>query len=328
MKDSLKIKESLIMNGRELTINNKTSGRLIGEVLVEEFDKSGNCIFSETNTNDVTLAGSIYVLEQIFKKSSKSGYRFLHSSVVPTGQFGQDSQAEMKCVDDSTKKWNDLQPDNMDKYISDEYIFGFMVGYGGETATSVVTPRYESATLEDSSNNASFLPLRIVKGTDIDPVDDGINYYIKYSDKDNGLNYFYGKGFTSEPNIYTRWADGAGDVQKAQLDYNVPILTYAEIILDIDEVDVREYFSATSSDQCYINQLGLIAGKPVWVRDDNGTYIKDNDKYISVSSDVTNVERYRLDFDDVKLVTTLNFKSKDLSNDENKIKFTYKVYCL
>ena len=45
----------------------------------------------------------------------------------------------------------------------------------------------------------------------------------------------------------------------------MPILTYAEVVLDIDELDIREFFSATNSEQCYINQLGLVAGKPVQI---------------------------------------------------------------
>ena len=330
MKDSLKISESLIMNGRKLTVNNKTSGRLVGEVVVEEFDKYGNNIFSETTYNDVSLPGSIFVLEQIFKKASDSSYRFLHNNIVPTGTFNSQKTSILKSVENPSEKWNtktDLNKMN-NNYISDEYIFGFMVGYGGETSTSVVSPKYESAVLSDSNNASSFLPFRIVKSDELDPVDNGINYYIRYVDSTDGKKYFYGKGFTSEPKIYTKWSDGSGDVNEGDLGYDVPILTYAEVILDIDETDIREFFPATNSDQCYINQLGLIAGKPIWTKDDKGTYTLNNGEYVAIGSNDTTSERYRLDFDDVKLVTTLNFKSKDLSNDENKIKFTYKIYCL
>ena len=331
MKESLKINESLTMDGRKLTINNKASGRIIGEVLVEEFDKYGNNVFSETTYNDVTLPGSIFVLEQIFKKASASSYRFLHKNVIPTGTYSDQGEGTMRAVSDSSSEWNTLVSDNMDEYISDEYIFGFMVGHGGETSTSIISPKYESATLVDSNNASSFLPLRITDSNDLDPVDDGINYYIKYKDPSTEYgdkSYFYAKGFTNVPKIHTKWADGSGDVTESQTTYDVPILTYAEVVLDIDELDIREFFSATDSDQCYINQLGLVAGKPVWVQDDKGTYVLDeNNKYVAVDSKVSGT-RYRLDFDDVKLVTTLNFKSKDLSNNENKVKFTYKVYCL
>ena len=321
MKDSLKIKESLIMNGKKLTINNKSSGRLIGEVLVEEFDKYGNNIFSETTYNDVTLPGSIFVLEQMFKKVSSSGFRFLHKNTVPTGTFSSQGIGEL----------NINSNENISSsYITDEYVFGFMVGNGGETSISVVSPKYESSTLSDGNDSSSFLPFRCISTDELDPVDDGINYYIKHTDKN--MKYFYAKGFTVEPKIYTKWSDGSGDVRSEQIDYNVPIITYAEVVLDIDELDIREFFGYSNSEKCYINQLGLVAGKPIWTKDTKGTYRYDNDsgEYKPIASDESIDEnlRYRLDFDDVKLVTTLNFKSKDLSNDENKIKFTYKVYCL
>ena len=202
-----------------------------------------------------------------------------------------------------------------------------MVGHGGESATGVISPKYEATTLVDANNVSSFLPFRCINKTELDPVDDGINYYIKHSD--DTTNYFYAKGFTYEPKIYAKWSDGSGDVNKNQLDYNVPILTYAEVVLDIDETDIREFFTVSNSEQCYINQLGLVAGKPIWEKDPKGTYkLDENGNYIPADNTVSANDRYRLDFDDIKLVTTLNFKSKDLSNDENKIKFTYKVYCL
>lgn len=328
MKESLKFKESLIMNGKKLTINNKPSGKIIGEVKVEEFDKYGNNIFSETTHNDVTLPGSIFVLEQIFKKASNS-YRFLHDNVFPIESYGSQKTTELQMYNNS-KVWNETNLDDtkLNEYISDEYIFGFMVGHGGESSTSIISPKYESSTLNDINNSSSFLPFRKVSSSEINPMDDAVDYYIKHVDTEKNENYFYAKGFTIEPRILTKWSDGSGDVSKSQLDYDVPILTYAEVILDVNEEDIREFFSLENSEQCYINQLGLVAGKPVWVEDNKGNYIKnDNGEYVKVSSDTTGT-RYRLDFDDVKLVTTLNFKSKDLSNNENKIKFTYRVYCL
>lgn len=331
MKDSLKISESLIMDGKKLTINNKSSGRLIGEVLIEEFDENGTNIFSNTTYNDISLPGSIFVLEQIFKKASTSSYRFLHNADMPVGIYGSNLSKTLENIDGTTFKWNNLvnvTADDMNKYISDEYIFGFMVGHGGETSTSIISPKYESSSLCDTNSVSSFLPIRSLSSSELDPVDEGINYYIKYTNPDDGKKYFYAKGFTSEPKIYIKWSDGSGDVKPGQLDHDIPILTYAEIVLDINESDIRDYFLATNSEQCYINQLGLVAGKPIWVEDPKGTYKKVDDNYIAIDSDDKDNIRYRLDFDDVKLVTTLNFKSKDLSSDGNIIKFTYKVYCL
>ena len=81
-----------------------------------------------------------------------------------------------------------------------------------------------------------------------------------------------------------------------------PIYTYAKLVMDIDTVDVREYFRAADGtiSNCRVNQLGLIAGR-------------------QLSGDV---------YDDMKLVTIVNFKGRDLSNDENTLKMRYKIYCM
>lgn len=330
-RDNIKLGESLSMNGMRLNLSHKPAN-IIGEVTVEEYDKFGNKLFSETNQNDVTLSGSIFVLEQIFKTVSGS-HRFLHSNKMPIGTFNDQGTGTMYTIDPNdgdTTEWNSTNINALadpSSYISDEHIFGFMVGHGGESSISVNAPKYESNILSDNAGKSSFLPLRIINkaNEELDPVDDAINYYIKLSTTDK--DYFYAKGFTQEPAISTKWADGSGEVKASDINYDTPILTYSQVVLDIDEKDIREFFDATNSDQCYINQIGLVAGKPVWIQDPRGTYKLENGKYIAVDSSYKG-DRYRKDYDDVKLVTTLNFKSKDLSNDENKLKFIYKVYCL
>ena len=295
LNDSLKINESLLMNGELLEIHNHISGKFIGEVTVEEIDKFGNTIFSETSRNDITLPGSIYVLEQMFKKCAKNISRFNHPiNNLPIGSYSPNTINNSGDLGSSTIDSEKLTED----YISSERIFGFMVGRGGETAGSLLSPRYESTNLEDHTNTPSFLPIRKVNKSDADPLDGNTKYYLKYENSDN--KYFYAKGFETEPTINVKYGDGSGDVTNSNIDYDVPILTYAEVVLNISEQDIREYFNAVDSSECYINQLGLVAGKPT----DDG------------------------DYEDIKLVTYLNFKTKDLSNDENKIRFTYKVYCL
>lgn len=340
MKDSLNFGESISINGNRLTLQH-TSGRMIGEVTMNTYDKSGKLLFSETSTNDVVLPGSIFVLEQMFKcVSSEGSYRFLHPNKFPV-KF--DSSEIIEAPD-----WN-AQPGigtDMSKYISDEYVFGFMVGQGGENASSILAPTYESSSLQDGTGTSTFIPFRITKTIidstaiigedDKNPNDDGVDYYIKINNGDK--DYYFAKGFTISPKIYTKWADGSGDVTSDDLNYNVPILTYAEMTLDIGEQDIRDFFPAANSDSCYINQLGLVAGKPKFINDLQGRLYKRNNGYTTVGpTEATKSEyeydgnravTYRKDFTDVKLITTLNFKSKDLSNDENKIKFIYKIYCL
>lgn len=289
MKESLRFGESLIMDGVKLKTA-PISGKLIGEVLVEEFNPKGDKIFSETTINDVTLPGSIFVLEKIFNTLS-SNERFLHPNSVPVGTSTDNSLVTV------TGSGNDVTIDD----LKEEYVFGFMVGNGGESATGLVASKYNSTSLiSESGDSTTFLPIRKVKEGTENVNDNGINYYLKCTNGE--YDYYYIKGFTGTANINTVYADGSGSVSAESLNmFDNPILTYAEVILEINSIDLREYFDNDSTN-CYINQLGLVAGKPK--KDDSG------------------------DFEDIKLITTLNFKSKDLSNNENRIKFTYKVYCL
>lgn len=344
MHDSIRLKEELNIDSDSnvLHMPTATSGRLVGEVTVNEYNKSGKLLFSETTHNDITLSGSIFILEQMFKRASRN-YRFLHPNQFPTSLEGSNDIVDTVeyGASDSTP-WNGrtFNNDDRDLYIADEFVFGFMVGHGGEMPSAIIAPTYENTSLKDAKSDNSYLPLRItnlvtenVTDSDRDPSDDGVDYYLKVNN--GSKNYFYVKGFTGNPTISTKWSDGSGEVLSGDIGYNVPILSYAEVTLDIDEQDIRQFFPPTQSEECYINQLGLVAGKMIFVKDPQGLYyhIPGTDTYTKVRPETFETidgqpVMYRKDFNDVKLVTTLNFKSKDLSNDENTIKFTYKIYCL
>ena len=339
LNDSLRLSESLIANDMKLSLNH-TSGKIIGQVTVDEIDKDGNILFSETTHNDITLGGSIFVLEQIFKRaSSQDCTRFNIPSQMPIITTENRPGIVNR---DNNNGIVDTSDDVRSEYISDEYIFGFMVGNGGESPSGIVSPRYESSSLVNKDNERSFLPLRIHKPAEGEPnpIDNNMDYYLKCAvgDADNGYEYYYyAKAFNGNPKIYTKWSDGSGPVEDkdkdGKIDVNVPILTYGEISLNICENDIREYFEKRDDglENCYINQLGLVAGKPVWVQDQNGRWKKDSSgtySRITNKSEFGKPDNYRLDFDDIHLVTTLNFKTKELSNNENTIKFTYKIYCL
>lgn len=359
--DSLHFREEVELENGKLQVK-PVSGRMIGEVTVNEYDKAGNLLFSETTHNDITLPGSIFVLEQMFKKGSET-YRFLHPNAFPTEYNSTNVITSKEYTEDGigNTDWNAkiLDANTIDNYISDEYTFGFMVGHGGETASSILAPTYEHNCLKDTGAVNSFLPFRVepvvadnipITDANRNPSDDGVDYYLKVTS--GTKNYFYAKGFSTKPKIYTKWSDGSGEVTSSDIGYNVPILTYAEAMLEIDEDDIRDFFQPIQSEDCYINQLGLVAGKQVWTKDRQGLYYHDisSNTYtkekptgtidvggatipayehtVQEGTDTPIPTMYRLDFNDVKLITTLNFKSKDLSNDENKLKFNYKIYCL
>ena len=346
--DSLKFTESLIANDMKLSLN-QSSGKIIGAVTIDEYNKAGELIFSETTHNDVTLPGSIFVLEQIFKTAAHSECgRFTIPTDVPifdnsnNKTNGNLSNTSYKTLDTTLNEDDKKSDSKRSEYISDEYIFGFMVGNKGEHPSGVISPKYETNSLIGSQSENSFLPLRITDSDANNPNDNRMDYYLKLNiatkddnGNDSAKSYYYAKAFSGAPRIYTKYADGSGYVTDA-VNTNVPILTYAEVSLTICEDDIREYFQIRDNglEDCYINQLGLIAGKPKWVPDKKGLYEKTEENgvtsYKAIPTTELNSEsdRYRLDFDDVRLVTTLNFKTKELSNNENTIKFTYKIYCL
>ena len=123
MKDSLRFREDVNLNGNKLVMSNHVSGRLIGEVTTETYNRAGKLLFSETDKNDITLPGSIFVLEQIFKRGSQS-YRFLHPNEFPI-EFNNPNTMKLKVYshdNDDNTDWNGQTLDSsiIDEYISDE----------------------------------------------------------------------------------------------------------------------------------------------------------------------------------------------------------------
>lgn len=276
-------------NGR-LIMPNKTSGKIIGEVTVDEYDAYGRKIFSDTSYNDITLPGSIFILEQMFKIKSGSA-RFLHpTSDMPT-TYGSESGSS---IAGGGAEISD---------VNDQKVFGFMVGIGGESGGNVVAPNYNINRLVNSENKSSFLPFVTSNDKNVDKS----KYAFKATDK-NGIEYYYVKKLdttdSSIATIHAKWADGSGDFTDSDININIatPVVAYAQCSLTVGPNDVRGYFGDMNLDQCAINQLGLVAGKPPV--DETG------------------------DYTDIKLVTCVNFKTRDLSNTENTLKITYKIYCL
>ena len=298
MKESLVIRDSLDINNGILKIKH-TSAKLVGEVTIEEVDPLGNIVFSSKEYNDLTIGGATFILEQIFKKASNNA-RFnltLNSSSI-SNQPSWDTPSTAT---------------DPDKYIEDEKIFGFMIGIGGEDGVSIKAPSFTTQQLDE------FVPFRMYPSYSTSTVDDGKKdlYLLPLTVTVNGTSYtgLYVKRFNDSTNevqdggvdIIPEYTDGSGEVTSSNINTtDSPIYTYAKVIMEIDSEDVREYFLAKDGilSNCRINQLGLVAGKY------NGT--------------TNGVETYT----DVKLVTIVNFKGRDLSNTENTLKLRYKIYCM
>lgn len=291
LHSSLNIKEEVSFNNGLLTMP-ESSSRLIGVVDVNEYDAYGRKIFSTRNMNDITLPGSIFMLEQMFKVNAEQ--RFLHPTNNLPYSYSSETGFDPSDVSINTSSVN----------IFNQKVFGFMVGIEGEYGANVIAPDYNITSL------TKFVPFRST--SDSSKINElNKNYTFAF---DNGnTRYYYVKKFSSDPFITTRWADGSGEVNAEDigLSKTTPIVTYAQCELIVDAEDVRNYFGEMNLDACSINQLGLVAGEPVPV-------------YKSGSD--TDIDYY--DYTDIKLISCVNFKSRDLSNTENTLKITYKIYCL
>lgn len=295
LKESLKIKDQLNINNGVLNIKH-TSAKMIGEVTIEEVDPFGNIIFSSKEYNDLTIGGATFILEQMFKKASTRS-RFLLNSIDDTNFTQSNSNIN-------------------DTYISDEKIFGFMIGIGGEDGIAVKAPDFTATKLD------KFVPFRLYpeSGESTISNEEKSLYMLPLTTKINSKSYkgFYIKKFndstTSDDNdnsveIIPEYTDGSGEVTNNNINLtDSPIYTYSKVIMEITSDDVREYFLAKDGilSNCRINQLGLVAGK------------------LSGRDQVLGNEIY----EDIKLVTIVNFKSRDLSNSENTLKMRYKIYCM
>ena len=298
MKESLIIKDALDMDDGILKVKH-TSARMIGEVTINEVDPFGNVVFSSTEYNDLTIGGATFILEQMFKKASTNA-RFnltLNSSNIS-----------------SAPAWN--TPDTAtdpDIYIEDEKIFGFMIGIGGEDGVSIKAPSFTMQQLDE------FIPFRMYPAVGSSTVEEDKRslYAMPLSTTVNGTSYtgLYVKKFNDSAtqsqsaavDIVPEYTDGSGEVTSSNINTtDSPIYTYAKAIMEIDADDVREYFLAKDGilSNCRINQIGLVAGK-----------------YSGTNNGIDN-------YTDVKLVTMVNFKGRDLSNTENTLKLRYKIYCM
>lgn len=301
--------------------NMKDSIKTIGEVTIEEYDADGKLLFTETGKNTITVGGATYVMEKIFNlpKDISTGSRFLFNG-------------KRIITDDLPYAYNlgsyygSSEATNITKSnIKDERIFGIVIGNTGEYGGNVVDPSFKDLAL------TNLVPFKVyAKDGETDPnadtkADDEGTYFMNsnVTYRQNGEEFIYpasfAKSFMIDPSIKTEWADGAGPVRATSTDNGnspelnaytgVPIVTYTSAKIKISASDVRRHFKLLNNNtsdisNCFINQLGLVAGYP-----------------IVVDGKVT-------DYADVKLVTSYNFKSRDLSNTENTILITYKLYCL
>lgn len=303
--DSAHISESLEFDGSTMHFrNNHISGKLVGELMVTEYDAYGRPLHTSTEYNDLTLPGSVFILEQMFKVSANNRFDMGNAAITTFPNDPVHNQHDFT----GSKFFNNEETATVTD-ISNEKIFGFMVGTGGEVGAGILAPDYRSTFLVNQNSESTFIPFQIV-----DPDTELTNYYGKITAKNNTVNkdyYFIKSLATTDGNktsIISAWADGSGEADSNELGkYSVPVVTYAQCSLDIAATDCRAWFGEQNLDSCAINQLGLVSGIPVYD-----------------TTDTTKIINYT----NIRLATIVNFKTRDLSNSENKLQITYKIYCL
>lgn len=288
LKSSLLTKEKLIING--VVEPTHTSGKLIGEVQIIEKDKFGRTVFSTTDYNDITIAGSQFILEQLGKLPGNDNQRFYFPSLSS----------------------------NDNNLIGQEKIIGFMVGCNGENSVGIHPVKYAEYVLSGGSGDVSSL-MYFKNNDDINKIDTLMGDKSQVSDSNGnklstGEDYlcplndkYYVKKPEQDLTIHHIWSDGSGsyttDVNENDTtNYNIPISSYIEAKLYIDSMDCRKFFVNRDGgvSNCTVNQIGLITG------------VINNDKTIT----------------NMRLLTSLNFKGRELSNYENTLTFIYRIYCL
>ena len=118
----------------------------------------------------------------------------------------------------------------------------------------------------------------------------------------SGKTYYYGKKFDSTPVIRHLFTDGSEvPANISETGSTKGIRVFSESICVLSNKDIREYFMLVDGniDKCRINSLGLVSG------------------YLSNS-----------DYGGVRLATTVNFRSRYLSNNDDSVRITYRMYCL
>lgn len=183
--------------------------------------------------------------------------------------------------------------------IKDERICGIMVGNGGTGDTYNTVNKVNRA----ARSVPGPIPFRVV------PVDNDLKgatrdqYFMRVVKGD--YVYYYGKRFDIDREINVEFEDGTTvPLDVDTLPTTKFIKVYTKYRVTIDQADIREYFKYTqgSTLRSLINSIGLITGYPGMTEDN------------------------KLEFFNVRGMTTANMENQDLKDSESTITFIYKVY--
>lgn len=198
----------------------------LGEVLFEE-------------ENQIVLGGALFVLEKIFNIQSPLTVDYLNNfmGIATTGTPINEIYPKDTCI----------------------CLFGVGIGGCGDSISSVRDVKFYEREIFD------MIPFRI---TDQPLNAEEVQKYWFKKLREDGKTEYYLKTFESQPQIKVLWKDAEGDEDGTEVEAGVhntnrtePIETFVELILKINNKDVREYFELNGNiEQARINSIGLFTG--------------------------------------------------------------------
>lgn len=286
---SLQVVDTLHDGNGRLLAQSANAGAIIGEVEIIARASNGRVLFTKRHSiehNDLLLTGAVFLAEKVNNMRSN----FLTTPV--------DVSLGVHTIE---------QIDRSDRTVPMEKICGIMVGNGGcgDTYNTVHKVHRTDYTVP------SPVPLRVV------PVSNDLSgvvrkRYLLRVVKGNYV-YYYGKTWTTEPEINVMYEDGTtvptnvnilGDV-KGQY-----IKTFTKYTAVLDETDIREGFKISQGNtlRSLVNSVGLITG------------------YIGDSSDSANKGIHLDEVFNCRTMTTLNTENDELKDSEATVTYIYRQY--
>ena len=181
----------------------------------------GEIIFRKHN--QILMGGSLYGLEKMFDVPSSLTVEYLNN-ILGCGLTG---------------------PQITDRYPKDNKICLWTIGNGGAGASIDDV----NAVLQQHRQLMGQIPFRVVDAPFEEGSDEASKYYLMKR-TDDGKYAYYAKTFEKDPVISALWKDAGDDKDGSPVvesDYNstrtTPIETFAEVVLRLETVDLREYYN-------------------------------------------------------------------------------------
>lgn len=253
---------------------------------IDAIDQFGNVLFTRKQ-NNVVLGGSIYVLEKLLNVRSSLQAATLN---------------DIMTINNTNPAFtaSDVIPQN--HYMC---LWGAGIGGSGDSIGSVKTVNFYEREIGSRGNSTEMVPFRVVDN--ILTGTDATQYFFRKQMANNQYGYYL-KAFQSTPTIKVLWNDGVDGEDGTEVTADVyntdrtdAIEVFAEILLQLTQKDIREYFTMLGMiEKSRVNTIALCCGIKQEIA--SGVY----------------------DYANVTMDTKLNFGNEMLENKD--ITFRYRIF--